>query len=245
MWQALACKQCNILKLKLQVYCYTGNFHFWGHVRLSWPASLHNPHTRFLLARGAWSLSTGAGEHSLLAPGLGQSGRGHTCTASLSSSGQNGLICSYRYHWRASLNPLGEITVDRSSLSGDHGSRRRSILTSFVSLRSWTNTDPGWDDVTLKWWYLLSPWSSSSLKWGNRSSHTCRLVLWCFRLAPTLAEQSCSLPNCQWPPRCRDLCPMILPLEKPKTPVRCELCVANWEKGDFDLTVPVSKHPPY
>ena len=38
---------------------------------------------------------------------------------------------------------------------------------------------------------------------------------------------------------------MILPLEKPKTPLRCELCVTYWEKRDLDVTGPVRKHPPY
>ena len=70
MWQALACEQCIILKLRLQVYCHGTCLY----VVSSFLAK--STHTHFLLAGGAWSLLTGASVHSLLAPGFGQSGKG-------------------------------------------------------------------------------------------------------------------------------------------------------------------------
>ena len=65
--------------------------------------------------------------------GFGQVGKGQVI--SLTLSGQNGLMWSYRYHCRSADRPLGETTDGSSSLSGTHGVEDlfKSILTSAVS----------------------------------------------------------------------------------------------------------------
>ena len=71
-------------------------------------------------------------------------------TLSLSSSGQKGRICSYRYHFLSALSPCGRMTVGNSSKSGSHGAFSKSISTSALSHCSRTNTLPGDEEVVLK-----------------------------------------------------------------------------------------------
>ncbi len=121
--------------------------YFSGHDRVSWPDPLQIPHVRVRLGGGGavspFSGSSGFMEPPLLPPGFGTDGCGQT--VSLSGSGQNGLILSYRYHWRSAFNPRGGTTAGKSS-SAAQGAFRSSNSTSADSLLSLTKTDPGEDD---------------------------------------------------------------------------------------------------
>ena len=70
---------------------------------------------------------------------------------SLSSSGQNGHICSYRYHWRSALKPRGGITSGISSLGDQHTELNFSSVQALL--------DDNWEDDILKWWIFFIPGS--------------------------------------------------------------------------------------
>ena len=76
-------------------------------------------------------------------PGLGTFGKGQVI--SLSPSGLNGRILSYKYHCRSAGSPLGGTTEGSSLESGDQRGVDfiRSIICSSVSACSLTNTTPG------------------------------------------------------------------------------------------------------
>ena len=132
-----------------------------GLVWLLCPTSLQLPQERLRFAgEGVCSSATSDGMGCSRAagvvarPGSGMLGFGHVM--SLSSSGQNGLICSNRYHWWSALKPRGG---GNSCASGDQDSFKRSTLSSVESECSFTNTDPGVAEDIRKWWYFLIPGS--------------------------------------------------------------------------------------
>ena len=91
---------------------------------------------------------SGCGVPCLLPPGLGSEGRGQT--ESMSSMGQNGRICSYRYHWLSALNSRGGTIFGSSSGSGVQGSFSSCCLTSGVSHCTFVKILPGELEVILK-----------------------------------------------------------------------------------------------
>ena len=134
-------------------------------------------------------------------PSFGTLGIGHV--KSLSSSGQNGLICSNRYHWRSTLKPRGGVMRGNSCASGDQESFRRSILSSMVSECSFANTNPGVHDDIRKWWYFLTP--GSFLKCGAKWS-----VTWLYtHLLLTPMEHHYNLLTCSPPLQYLSGCPPL------------------------------------
>ena len=88
--------------------------HFLVQVLLLCPFSLQISHVRARLAGGLEEFSSisGVGVPGLL-DSLGTVGSGQV--TSLSLSGQNGLICSYKYHCRSAERPLEVRTAGSSS----------------------------------------------------------------------------------------------------------------------------------
>ena len=114
------------------------------------------PHVRLrLLGTVEGGLTSGFGVPSLLARSCGTESSGQV--VSLSSSGQNGRMESYKYHCRSGVSPGGRMTVGNSSASGVQGSFSILNATSAESLRSFTNTLLHDEEDILKWWSFLTP----------------------------------------------------------------------------------------
>ncbi len=95
------------------------------HVRVLCPVSPHLPHFLFLRGGGASGVSLrdrrgdSWGVPGVESVGLGDWGNGHVMSL-FSSIKQNGLILSYRYHWRFKSNPFGRMMSGRMFEDGDH-----------------------------------------------------------------------------------------------------------------------------
>ena len=129
-----------------------------GQEQLLCPSCLQVPHQCLRFGGGSIASSAGGcvgrGGVPGALPGLGTSGKRQV--VSLSLSGQNGRMLSYRYHRLSAERPFGVTIKGKSFRSGDHrGDFIRSNFSSSVSACSWTNTAPSWKESHRKWWYFL------------------------------------------------------------------------------------------
>ena len=199
-----------------------------GHERLLCPCCLQVPHRRFRLDGGSRSsLTVGCGGRTGVPgvlTGVGTLGNGQV--VSLSPSGQKGRILSYMYHCLSADRPLGG-TIDGNSFGSGNHELDFSYL-SCVSMFSYVHSS--WQGgITPKVVVLLDARYLLQL----RCEEVCPVVSWNNHTAILVTHQLSKVALCRvihclsdalQAPNLRSA---EVALEKTKTPIRGELCMAD------------------